>query len=291
MAEPGSPAPAPLGPGARLVVLGVAQDGGHPQAGCTLPCCEGAWRAGRRSRVACLGVVVGEQRFLFDCTPDLPSQLRDLGGPPLHGILLTHAHMGHYTGLLHLGAEAWAPRGVPVYAMPGMAGFLKAHAPWSALPEGGHVDLRPLEANTPQALGGGVTATPLLVPHRGPWSETVAFRIAGPRASALYVPDIDRWDDWDLDPVEVIAGVDRAYVDGSFFSAGEVGWRDADQILHPLVEDTLRRFAPLPAAERAKVTFIHLNHTNPLLDRSSEAHRQVIDAGFRVAADGETSPL
>ncbi|MEZ4235507.1 MAG: MBL fold metallo-hydrolase [Myxococcota bacterium] len=280
-----------MGAGARLVVLGVAQDGGHPQAGCTRPCCEGAWRAGRRTRVACLGLVTPTRRYLFDCTPDFPSQLRDVGGPPLDGILLTHAHMGHYTGLLHLGPEAWAPERVPVHAMPGMAAFLRQHAPWSAIVAEGHAELVPLGADVPVDLGDGVTATPILVPHRGPWSETVAFRIAGPRGAALYLPDLDRWEDWDVDVPALLATVDRAWVDGSFFGAGEVGWRDAAQICHPLVEDTLRRFAGLPDALRARISFLHLNHTNPLLDPASEATRRVRDAGYAIAAEGEVLPL
>jgi pyrroloquinoline quinone biosynthesis protein B len=274
--------------GPRLVVLGVAQDGGHPQAGCVLPCCADPSRV---HRVACLGIVDGDQRFLVDCTPDFPSQLRDLGGPPLGGILLTHAHAGHYTGLLHLGPEAWAPRDVPVWAMPGMAAFLRSNAPWSSLEDGGHVELVPLVADHAVALTPALTVTPWLVPHRGPWTETVAFSIRGPRHHVVYVPDIDRWEDWDRDPADVVREADRVYVDGTFFSAGETPWRDPARIRHPLVEQTLLRLGGLPAAEREKVTFLHLNHTNPLLDPASEAHRQVTDRGFRVACDGETFAL
>jgi pyrroloquinoline quinone biosynthesis protein B len=199
--------------------------------------------------------------------------------------------MGHYTGLLHLGVEAWSPRGVPVLAMPGMAAFLRANAPWSALEADGNVRIVELAADVPVPLGDGVDATPWLVPHRGPWSETVAFRVRGPAASALYVPDIDRWDDWERDPGDVLAQVDHAFVDGTFFDPGEVPWRDPSAIRHPLVVDTLARLGRLPAAERAKVAFVHLNHTNPLLDPASEASRRVADLGFRVARDGETVPL
>jgi pyrroloquinoline quinone biosynthesis protein B len=274
--------------GARLVVLGVAQDGGHPQAGCARPCCAPAW-SGRRGRVAALGLRCGERRFLVDCTPDLPSQLRDLDHR-LDGILLTHAHSGHYTGLLHLGPEAWAPREIPVHAMPGMIAFLRANAPWCALESDGHIVFHPLAADEPRALD-GVTVTPIRVPHRGPWSETVAFAIAGPQRTALYLPDVDSWDGWDRDPIELVASVDRAYIDGTFFSAAEIGWRNLGSIAHPLVEHTLARFAALPATDRARIRFIHLNHTNPLLDPTSEAYRRVIDAGFGVAADGEELEL
>lgn len=275
----------------ELVVLGVAQDGGHPQAGCLRPCCAEARARGVRHRVACLGLVDGDRAFLVDATPDLPSQLHDLGAPPLAGLLLTHAHMGHYTGLLHLGIEAWSPSQVPVHAMPGMAAFLRANAPWTALESDGNVRLVPLAAGVPVALTERLTVEPWLVPHRGPWSETVAFRISGPSRTVLFVPDIDRWDDWERDPAEVVRGVDLAFVDGTFFDATEIPWRDPAQVRHPFVVDTLARLGHLPAEDRAKVVFVHLNHTNPLLDPASEASRRVHDLGFRVARDGERIPL
>lgn len=271
-----------------LTVLGIAQDGGHPQTGCSAPCCEPAWRdPSRGHRIACLGLRDGPRAYLVDCTPDFPAQLRALGGPPLHGILLTHAHMGHYTGLLHAGPESWAPEGLPVWAMPGMRRFLQENGPWSALMDEGHVALRPLVADEPVALTERLTATPWLVPHRGPWTETVAFVLAGPERRALYVPDLDRWEDWERDIASVLDEVDVAYVDGSFYSLGELGRRDAGDILHPLVVDTMDRLQDLPDALRQRVRFLHLNHTNPLLDEGSEAWREVHDRGYRVAVEGE----
>jgi pyrroloquinoline quinone biosynthesis protein B len=63
------------------------------------------------------------------------------------------------------------------------------------------------------------------------------------------------------------------------------------KVPHPLVMDTIARLAPLPATERAKVRFIHLNHTNPALDAASVAARAIRDTGMRVAAEGEVVPL
>ena len=53
----------------------------------------------------------------------------------------------------------------------------------------------------------------------------------------------------------------------------------------------MERFAKLPAAERAKVRFIHLNHTNPALVPGSDAQRAIESAGMRLAAQGERVPL
>ena len=199
--------------------------------------------------------------------------------------------MGHYTGLLQLGPEAWAPSGIAVHVMPGMRTFLEANAPWSALMAQGHVVLRDLVADRPVALGPSVAATPRIVPHRGPWTETVAFEIRGPTRAVLFVPDIDRWEDWDRDIAEVLTQVDVAYVDGSFFDLGELGRRDRSEILHPLVRDTMDRLAGASADLRGRVRFIHLNHTNPLLRRDSDAWREVHERGFRVACEGEEVEL
>lgn len=271
-----------------LTVLGVTQDGGHPQTGCTKPCCARAWEdPSLGHRIASLGIRDGDRAFIVDCTPDFPEQLRAIGGPPLDGILLTHAHMGHYTGLLQVGPEAWAPRKLPVYVMPGMRKFLTENAPWSALMERGHVELRDLTDGRPLVLTDHVTVTPWTVPHRGPWTETVGFVIAGPQRKVLFVPDIDRWDDWERDVSDVVASVDVAYFDGSFYTLDELDRPDASEILHPLVTDTMDRLQHLPADLRGRVRFIHLNHTNPLLDPESEAFRHVHDRGYRVAIEGE----
>ena len=241
--------------------------------------------------MASLGIVEGGARWLVDCTPDFPEQLRRLGGGPLAGILLTHAHMGHYTGLLHLGPEAWAPEAVDVHVMPGMRGFLEGNAPWCALMSEGHVVLRDLVADQPLPITPSVRAVPRLVPHRGPWSETVGFEIVGPRRTVLFVPDIDRWSDWSRDIATLLEEVDVAYVDGSFFDANELPWRDPGAIRHPFVRATMDRLQPLPPELRARVRFLHLNHTNPALREGTAAWREVHERGFSVAVEGEEVEL
>ncbi|MCB0599928.1 MAG: hypothetical protein KDC28_01820, partial [Saprospiraceae bacterium] len=61
-----------------LVVLGVAQDAGYPQANCQKSCCAPAWEhPANRRFVSCLGLVdpASGQRWIFDATPDFPDQL------------------------------------------------------------------------------------------------------------------------------------------------------------------------------------------------------------------------
>jgi pyrroloquinoline quinone biosynthesis protein B len=275
------------------LVLGTAQDGGYPQAGCHGACCAPAWAdPARRRGASCLAIVdpgTGE-RWLLDATPDFREQLRLLDTvapvgttPGLAGIFLTHGHMGHYTGLMHLGREAMGARGLGVWAMPRLARFLAANEPWAGLIRWGHVRLEPLAAGAPVHLNERLSLTPIAVPHRDEHTETVGFRIAGPDHAVLYIPDIDAWARWGRELADEIAAVDVAYLDGTFFDGAELPGRDLATIPHPFVVDTLARLAGAPAAEWAKVRFIHLNHTNPLLHPGAPQHRVVAAAGCAVA--------
>ncbi|WP_412069207.1 MBL fold metallo-hydrolase [Rubrivirga sp. IMCC43871] len=297
-AEAGAPRSAPDGP--ALVVLGIAQDGGVPQTGdADAP---GWTHPDRRRLVVSLGLVhpASGRRWLVEATPDLPEQLAHLervaprtDGAVLDGVFLTHAHIGHYTGLMFLGHESLGARGVPVFAMPRMADFLRTNGPWSQLVRFENVDLRELADGTAVPLAEGLTVTPFLVPHRQEFSEVVGYRIDGPRRSVLFIPDIDSWHEWEAAGTrleDALATVDVAYLDATFFADGEIGGRDMSGFPHPFITTTMARLAGLPASERGKVRFIHLNHTNPAL-WPGPAREAIEAAGMRVAAEGETVSL
>jgi len=289
---------------AYLVVLGIAQDAGYPQAGCRRACCAPAWADPALRRHAASAALVDPatgRRWLIDATPDFRAQLRMLDeaapcadSPGLAGIFLTHAHVGHYTGLIHLGREAMGARALPVYAMPRMRAFLRGNQPWAELIAAGHVALLPLSDGTPVRLTDGLSFTPLSVPHRDEHSETVGFRVVGPERSVLYLPDIDGWEAWERRGTRVedaLAGVDWALLDGTFFAEDEIPGRSIVSIPHPLITSTLARLAGLPAGERAKLRFIHLNHSNPALDPAGAASRAIEAAGCRVAVELERIDL
>jgi len=284
-----------------VLVLGIAQDGGVPQVGSDHP----GWDdPDRRERVAALALVdpASGGRWLFDATPDLPEQLHALDRaapsegpkPGLQGIFLTHAHIGHYTGLMFLGHEALGASGVPVFAMPRMASFLSSNGPWSQLVTYGNIRLLPLDDGVPVAVSSTLRVTPLRVPHRQEYADVVGYRIDGPDRSLLYVPDIDSWEAWDTMGTrieEVVRSVDVALVDGTFFANGEIPGRDMTGFPHPFVTHSMARLASLPADVRSRIRFIHLNHTNRVLVPGSDERRAVLDAGFGVAAEGDRHPL
>ena len=279
-----------------LYVLGVGQDASFPQAGCYEPRCLPAWEdMSLRQEPTSIAVIdrTSDSSYLFEATPEFRDQLYRLQQEapfPLTGIFLTHAHIGHYTGLIHLGREAMGTQGVPVYAMPRMLEYLSSNGPWSQLVSLGNIDLRRLEHDTPIRLN-ELSVTPFLVPHRDEYSETVGFRIEGPNRTALFIPDINKWEDWEVSIVEVLETVDYALIDASFFADGELGNRDMSQIPHPFVSETMALFAQSSAEVRNRIWFIHMNQSNPLLNPGSDASRLVQSRGFNVAREGIRLPL
>lgn len=286
-AAAGDPAP-------YLYILGVAQDAGYPQTGCYQPHCMPGWRDTKlRRNPVSLALIdpVANRKYMFDATPGFPEQfyMLEMEAPSaqyqMSGIFLTHAHIGHYTGLMFLGHEAMGASAVPVYAMPRMRRYLEDNGPWSQLVDYENIELKSLHDGQPLNLG-SLSVTPFLVPHRDEFSETVGYRIDGPNKSALFIPDINKWSDWQTDLRELLTTVDYALVDATFFADGELPGRDMSKIPHPFVVETMTLLEPLPASQRNKVWFIHLNHTNPLLDADSEESRLVRSKGYNIAAEG-----
>jgi len=250
----------------HLMVLGIAQDGGIPQLGCEDPICV-AIRNGqrKRERVASIGLVnpTLKKAYLFDATPDFVSQVDTLtGGRVPDAILLTHAHIGHYTGLMYLGRESIDARHVPVWGTERMTTFLSNNGPWSLLVSRENIELHALPAGRPVALGDGITVTAYPVPHRDEFTDTVGYLIEGPHKKALYIPDIDSWDKWSRDIRQMVDKVDYALLDGTFASADELPGRPMTDIPHPLMPVT----RDLLRGTRAHLWFIHLNHTNKEID-------------------------
>lgn len=283
--------------GPFVVVLGTAQDGGYPHAGCRRPCCARAWENPRERRYAsCLAVVdpATASRWIIDATPDFREQLHALDAvfpveqsPGIDGIFLSHAHVGHYTGLIHLGREVMGTKEVPVYAMPRMTDFIRDNGPWDQLVRLKNITLHPVTDGKTVILNERVSVTPFLVPHRDEYTETVGFRISGPNRSVIYISDIDKWNRWDVSITKTISEVSAAYLDATFYGGGEVPGRDMTQIPHPFIVESMALFDELPAADRAKIRFIHLNHGNPAIPPGSEARRDVETRGYKIAQEME----
>ena len=282
-----------------LVVLGIAQDAGYPQANCEKSCCQAVWSGDRApQKVVSLGVIDPEagQFFLFEATPDFTAQWEQLKalsppGSTCGGIFLTHAHVGHYTGLMYLGHEAMGAHGIPVYAMPQMQSFLESNGPWSQLTAFDNIVMHSLADDSTISLTPALSVKPRLVPHRDEFSETVGFEIIGSNKRVLFIPDIDKWSKWDQSLTAYIRKVDRAYLDATFYAADELPGRNMAEIPHPFVPETLALIDSLPDSERKKVHLIHFNHTNALLESGGRAEVEVLQKGVFAAREGDRMAL
>jgi pyrroloquinoline quinone biosynthesis protein B len=277
-----------------LTVLGIAQDGGYPQMGCTKSCCM-AIKQGKEAKkqVVSLGLISGSKFWLFEATPDIVEQLgqmqQELNQSNFQlpqGIFLSHAHIGHYTGLQYFGREAMGTNKQTVFAMPKMDLFLKTNGPWSQLVALNNIAIQPIQNKIPVVLEKQISVTPIQVPHRDEYSETVGFLIQSPRKKVLFIPDIDKWEKWDESIIDLIRSVDFALIDGTFFQNGELPNRDMSEVPHPFVEESLKYFDWLSPKEKSKICFIHFNHTNPLIKKQSPQKDQLIKKGYRVAEEG-----
>ncbi|MER0438614.1 MBL fold metallo-hydrolase [Emticicia sp. W12TSBA100-4] len=276
-------------------VLGVAQDGGFPQANCQKECCKAVFeQKSVRKFVSCIAVVdpISKQNWLFDATPDFTQQLHLLNNPePKNlGIFLTHAHIGHYTGLMYLGREAMGASQVKVYAMPKMKNFIEKNGPWSQLVALQNINIQLINEDSVIVLNERISVQAFRVPHRDEFSETVGYKIFTANKSLIFIPDIDKWQKWNRSLKEVIKSVDYAFLDGTFYKDGEIN-RPMSEVPHPFVTETMDLLKDLPTTEKAKVHFIHFNHTNPIMNIKSLENKEVRQKGFKVAFQGEKVEL
>lgn len=288
-------------PDKYMIVLGIAQDGGFPQIGCEKACCTDHWKGREvKKNVSSLALVDRKSGsyWIIEATPDIGQQLKFLqdhmGQESFRlpeGIFISHAHIGHYAGLMYLGREAFGAQNIPVHAMPRMDSFLRTNGPWSQLVTTGNISLKRMKEDSVIRLGDAFKISPFRVPHRDEYSETVGFRIEGPNKTILFIPDIDKWEKWKLDIRHEVQKVDVAFLDGTFFKEDELPGRDMREIPHPLISESLTAFSDLPATEKKKIVFIHFNHTNPLLKRSSAEKDSVVSKGFGVAHEGMVTGL
>jgi pyrroloquinoline quinone biosynthesis protein B len=296
-------ADSPAAPAPRVVVLGTAQDGGLPQIACNCSHCTLARKDPKYARsVASLAIHLPKTNsvYIVDATPDLPRQIARIhtfrphpegrgDRSPVDGFLLTHAHMGHYLGLAHLGFESLNTKGMPVWTSPRMAAFLRGNGPWSQLVRLENIAIREFQPGEPFALAEGITVKPIQVPHRDEYSDTMAFVIRGPNKTLFYVPDTDTWKTWPKPLLDVLKDekVDYALLDATFYSPDELPDRNVEKIKHPLVTQSMDLLEPLVKAGKLKVYFTHLNHSNPALDPVGAARKAIEARGFQVLEEGE----
>lgn len=280
-------------------VLGTAQDGGIPQIGCYCPNCRHARKNPRSSRlISSLAILdLGNNKaYIIDATPDLRIQYatihqrlgREKSGRKNvpDGVLLTHAHIGHYTGLMFYGYESLSTQNLPVYCSRQMGDFLSNNGPWDQLVHMKNISLQYFSLDKKENITGNISVIPFHVPHRNEYSDTLGLKIFGPKKSLLYIPDIQSWSGWDRSIKEEVEKTDIAILDGTFFSSAELPGRDLTKIGHPFITTSLKILKNSVQSVRKKVFFTHLNHTNLALNPEGKEKRVIVEAGCGIASEG-----
>ena len=277
-----------------IYILGNVQDAGLPHIGCQHKFCNDKFNEFEEYFTTSLAVVdpVNEKYILFEATPDLPYQLNYLQKKIFkkfllpESIFITHAHIGHYAGLMYFGREALGSKGLKVNVLPKMANFLQTNGPWSQLVEINNIKIQDLNFGVNVSELKNITITPIKVPHRDEYSETAGFIIEGKSKKALFIPDIDKWEKWDRDLKQLVNEFDYLLLDATFYDSKEIN-RDISEIPHPLVSETINLLDSLSNESKNKVYFIHMNHTNLMLDPMSELSKFIYSKGYNIARVGQ----
>jgi len=277
-----------------IYILGNTQDAGLPHIGCQHPFCEDNFNIYEEHYTTSIAVVNSDLKkyILFEASPDITFQLNNLKKNIFDEFLLpesiyiTHAHIGHYTGLMYFGREALGAKDQIVRALPRMSNFLENNGPWSQLVKINNIKIKEINFGSTTNELNNINVTPVQVPHRDEYSETAGYIIEGKNKKALFIPDIDKWEKWDRDLSQIAKEFDFLLIDATFYDSKEIN-RDISEIPHPLVTETIDLLSGLSVENRKKVYFIHMNHTNMMLDPSSELSKQVISKGFNIARLGQ----
>ena len=276
-----------------IYILGNVQDAGLPHIGCKHEFCKEKFNEFEEYFTTSIAVIdpLNSEYILFEATPDLPYQLNYLEKKIFkkfllpESIFITHAHIGHYAGLMYFGREALGSRDLKVNVLPKMANFLKTNGPWSQLVEINNINIQEINFDQKVNYLSNISITPIKVPHRDEYSETAAYQIKGKNKKALFIPDIDKWEKWDKNLIELVQEFDYLLLDATFYDSKEIN-RDISEIPHPLVSETISLLDNLTTEDKSKVYFIHMNHTNIMLDPKSELSEYVLSKGFNIARLG-----
>ncbi len=266
----------------KVMVLGSGQDAGIPHGGCNCDICSKAKDDTKFRRLGpSIAIFDDEDCFLIDASPDFKYQMDMLQYVinrderiQISGILLTHAHYGHASGLWQLGKEAMDYKNIKVYCTSKLKKLLSENYPFSLLIQSKNIDIVRIR-NQEEIEFPKFTITPILVPHRDEVANTVGYIVKAEK-KLVYVPDLDRWTE---NILREIQNSDIAIIDGTFYSKDEIP--RFHEVPHPPISETMELFKGIDT----EIYFTHINHTNVINTKSRE-RKDLENKGFQVADDG-----
>jgi pyrroloquinoline quinone biosynthesis protein B len=294
-------------------LLGTAAGGGVPQWNCACPLCLGCRngtegfspRLQLQAAISCKS----DSWFLINASPDLrfqiegnpllqPSPKQGKRNTPIRGIILTSADLDQVLGILLL--REFQP--LTIYATAVVRQVLESNNFFDMLARIPNqltwVEIFP---NEPFVLDGEITCTPIAMSGSLPYyarnlnlneSKPVVANIgllveAGTRRLA-YTPSVPEI----TEELRVIYNSCEAiFVDGTFWSDTELssthaGTPLARAIGHLPMSGETGTIASLSSVTGPQKIFVHINNTNPVLDRKSPEYKYVCEAGWQIGYDG-----
>ncbi len=286
----------------EVVILGTAQDGGIPQAGCSCSNCIAAHTDNnlRRNPVSCGINGIDGSFHLIEAGRNLSEQLKiysdKIGLENIEipdTVCLTHIHLGHIDGLGQFGKEVMGMEKIPLFASEKSIKVLQKRnilLPFSVK----KIKDRLLFSPSKEC---GFELEFLKVPHRDEEGDTHAILIHGPKKILLFLPDHDNWTEtlraYNKETIREWfkeMQIDYALIDGTFWSSQELSHRNILEIPHPPISKTIEMLGRKDVND-PEIIFFHLNHTNPVTNIYSKESIFLQSLGWQVAKDGQVFTL
>lgn len=208
-------------------------------------------------------------------------------------LTLTHHHLGHIDGIGLFGKEVMGKPQKSIRLIAGKAVIDKLEAKSYLDPF--YTDV--ISNSSKIKLGRGVSLEFYRVPHREcEKRETYGIVVRGNERSIFFLPDHDSYEetlayqnkesirDWLHN-----LNVDVVLIDGTFFTLEEISVKriDSKGIPHPTISESLEKLGKRNEKDDPEIFFIHLNHTNPVIDDVNKRH-QIEKLGWGIGKQGQS---
>ena len=292
--------------GVSVTILGTAQDGGIPQAGCSCRRCQEAHRDLKlRKFPVSLGILgIDGTKHIIEITKNLSEQLviwtsekNELFIPET--VSITHLHLGHIEGIGQLGKPVMGLREVDIYLSPNNKDIFDNRSDIALMEDEGNIRTHSKNFYHPfePKDGCGFSLQFIPIPHRSELGDNAAIIIKAEEKSILFMPDQDSWGDTlDYHSKDNIRDflkkfdIDEALIDGTFWSMDELPRRDISKIPHPTIQETIQLLGRKRKGD-PEISFLHLNHSNPVNDLGSEQRKVVEGNGWKISEMGDVLKL
>ena len=308
----------------RVKLLGSAAGGGFPQWNCACDNCR-SLRGGTfqgKARTQTQVAVSGDTRswFLLGASPDLRGQIEatpelqpccgiaqgDIRQSPVAGVVLANADVDHVLGLLLLRElqplRVYATKSIRRIlnkdnSMFAMLQRVPAQVQWSEFASGASFPLRHAAGKDSGLRCRGLplgTSYPAYVspPRRSqlaPIEASLGLIVESASGRKLaYMPVVPRIDNKML---KLFDSADILLFDGTFWSEDELiriqaSGQTAQQMGHIPVSSPEGSLSKLAQLRHPRKIYIHINNTNPMLNKAGPEYRQVRESGWEIAEDG-----